>query len=332
MPSLKIAIVTTLRDAGAMLDSFVTYHLHNGFARLYLFFDDPADPDLRRFSDHPMITAIPHDGALRGRWPRLPEHDLYADHIDREVMARQVLNLGVAMEMARHDGCHWLLHIDSDELFFTPKETATSHFQKVHALPVDTVCYRNFEAVPEKADITDPFREVDLFKVPLEMRAGPFDERGHALLADTTQIPEKRFHFYRNGKAAVRLSAQDMRPDGVHRFIRPGGTTQEAQASDAFVLHYPCCGFETFWQKYRTLGVFRDQWLGAFDIRQSIGPLHLDARDVMAKNDRDTALEFYRQRVAIEDGARAEQLIRHGILTRLPQVKNLLNGITSNLR
>ena len=68
MSALKIAIVTTLRDAGPMLDSFVTYHLRNGFARLYLFFDDPADPDLARLAGHPMVSAIAHDEVLRERW------------------------------------------------------------------------------------------------------------------------------------------------------------------------------------------------------------------------------------------------------------------------
>lgn len=202
-----------------------------------------------------------------------------------------------------------------------------AHFLEAGAISVDTICYRNFEAVPEKADIADPFREVDLFKIPLELRAGPFNYEGRALLAGTPQIPEKRFHFYPNGKAAVRLGAQDMRPEGVHRFTRPDGTIQEAQASDAFVLHYPCCGFQAFWQKYKTLGVFADAWMGAFDIRQAIGPLHLDARDVVAKNDRETALAFYRQRIALEDKTRAEQLIRHGILTRLPQPRSFLNNL-----
>lgn len=311
-----------------MLDSFVTYHLRNGFAHLYLFFDDPADPDLARLAGHPMVSVIAQDAALRRRWSHLPQYPLYAAHVDREVMARQVLNAALAMEMARQDRCDWLLHIDSDELFFAPKGAVAAHFLEAAALQVDTICYRNFEAVPEKADIADPFRDVDLFKVPPELRAGPFNEEGRALLADTPQIPEKRFHFYRNGKAAVRLGAPDMRPEGVHRFTRPGGTVQEAQASDAFVLHYPCCGFEAFWRKYRTLGPFADAWLGAFDIRQSIGPLHLDARDVVARNDREAALAFYRRRIALEDKARAEQLIRHGILTRLPQPRNFLNKQT----
>lgn len=325
MSALKIAIVTTLRDAGPMLDSFVTYHLRNGFARLYLFFDDPADPDLARLAGHPMVSAIAHDEVLRERWARLPEYAIYGAHIGREVMARQVLNVALAQDLARQDGCDWLLHIDSDELFFAPKQAVAAHFLEVNALPVDTVCYRNFEAVPEKADIIDPFREVDLFKVPPELGAGPFDRNGYALLANTPQIPQKRFHFYRNGKAAVRLGARDMRPGGVHRFGRPGGTTNEAQATDAFVLHYPCCGFDAFWQKYKTLGVFGDIWLGTFDIRQAIGPLHLDARDMVAGNDREAALAFYRQRIAIEDKTRAEQLIRHGILTRFAQPRDFLD-------
>ena len=66
------AIVTTLRNAGKSLDSFIAYHLACGFSRLFLFFDDPLDPDLPRVAGHPAITAIPYDAALRRGWENLP--------------------------------------------------------------------------------------------------------------------------------------------------------------------------------------------------------------------------------------------------------------------
>ena len=135
------------------------------------------------------------------------------------------------------------------------------------------------------------------------------------------------FTFYRNGKSAVRLDVPELRPNGVHQFINWNGTTQEGTAPDAFILHYACCGFEAFWQKYRTLGAFKDQWLDKFDIRSAIGPLHVDARDIIASGDRDAAQAFYRLRVAIEDPDRVRSLLRHRILTRVSQPRELLQTI-----
>jgi hypothetical protein len=324
---VKVAIVTTLRDAGSLLDSFVTYHLKSGFAHLFLFFDDPSDQCLLRFAGHPMVTTISHDDRLLQSWSRLPEYQAYAEFIGREVMARQVLNVALAMELARENRFDWLLHIDVDELFFTPKRTAMEHFSLAQSQPAETICYQNFEAVPEKVDITDPFREVDLFKIPVALGAGPFTEAGHALLEDTPQIPAKRFHFYRNGKSAVRLNVRDLHPCGVHGFKNWTRTTARVKARDGFILHYPCCGFDAFWRKYLILGAFADSWLDSFDIRSAIGPLHLDARDIVATRDRDTARDFYRQRIAIEDTERVELLIRQGILKRLPQPRELLNRV-----
>ena len=80
-----------------------------------------------------------------------------------------------------------------------------------------------------------------------------------------------------------------------------------------------------FWQKYVTLGPFADRWLDAYDIRTTIGPLHLDARDVVAKGDREAARAFYRERMAMEKAERADQLIQHGILTRILGPKELLD-------
>jgi hypothetical protein len=322
MSDNSAAIVTTLRDAGAILDSFIAYHLKLGFSHLFLFFDDPADPDLARLANHPDVTAIAHDADLRARWQALPEYQTYADFIDREVMARQVLNAALGMDMARQKGLGWLLHIDADELFFPARQTVGEHFAAARAQDLDTILYRNFEAVPEKTEIRDPFREVDLFKLHPDL--SPDNDGVRALLASTPQIPHLRFHFYRNGKSAVRLERSDLRPNGVHKFVRWGGETREGTSPDAFVLHYACCGFDAFWRKYRTLGVFADLWLDQFDIRSAIGPLHLESRDMIAGGDRAAGLAFYRQRIAIEDPERVKALLQQRILTRVSRPKELL--------
>jgi hypothetical protein len=317
------AIVTTLRHAGASLDSFIAWHLSCGFSRLFLFFDDPADPDLPRLAAHPAVTAIAHDAALRRAWTRLPEYPHYAAFIDREVMARQVLNVALAMEIARAHGLAWLLHIDADELFHSPD--CAEHFGWADRQKANTVKYLNYEAVPEKIEITDPFREVDLFKIPPALKPGPATEAGRKLLRATPQLQPGRFHFYSNGKSAVRLAAPGMRPRSVHDFDDPMAPSPPLACRMPCILHYACCGFENFWEKYRNLGAFTDKWFGRNDIRASIGPLHLDARDVVASGDRELAREFYRRRIAIEDAGRCAELIRHGVLTRFAQPRHALD-------
>jgi hypothetical protein len=319
------AIVTTLRNAGKSLDSFIAYHLACGFARLFLFFDDPADPDLPRVAGHPAIIAIPHDAALRRAWEYLPEYSHYVEFIDREVMARQVLNAALAMDLPRGQGLNWLLHIDADELFFSPGQSCAEHFHWAGAQKANTILYMNYEAVPERVRIDDPFREIDLFKIAPGMKPGPDSEAGKQLLASTPQLQPNRFHFYSNGKSAVRLAATGMRPRSVHAFDDPLAPARPLQSRKQFVLHYACCGFENFWDKYRLLGGFADQWFGRKEILAAIGPMHLEARDVVATGDRELALEFYRRRIAIEDTERCEALIRHRVLARFPKLRQAID-------
>ena len=316
------AIVTTLRNAGPSLDSFIAWHLGIGFAHLFLFFDDPADADRARVKDHPHVTAIAHDAGLKREWARLPEQQTFGAFADSEVMARQVLNAALAMELARARGFQWLLHMDADELFWSPAGSVAAHFAGMEAKGAPAVKYWNYEAVPEKCAIGDPFRAVDLFKNPPALRLGRETAEGAALLAST---PAARFHFYSNGKAAVRLNVPGMRPRSVHDFDNPAAPAPAKAAEGAFILHYACCGFENFRRKYRTLGVFADRWFGKTDIRAATGSsLHLDSRDVVAAGDREKALDFYRTRIALEDGARAEALIEQGVLTRIATVKDAL--------
>ena len=328
MPKLRAqaAIVTTLKNAGEVLDSFIAYHLAIGFAHLFLFFDDPDDPDFARVASRPQITAIAHDAALRERWRGLVQHGEQVAFVDREVMARQVLNVELAMTLARERGFDWLLNIDSDELFFSPDESADEHFSALSKQPVETIVYLNYEAMPERDDIGDFFREVDLFKVPPELNRRPITADVVRAVKATPQFNPDFFHFYGAGKSAVRLSATGMQPNGVHSFVQRSGQWQAAESRRHTILHYACCGFDAFWKKYVTLGRFSDQWWEKYDIAASIGRFHLDARDVVARGNRDAARAFYRERVAMEDNERVDALMRLGVLARFPQPRQILDA------
>ena len=74
------------------------------------------------------------------------------------------------------------------------------------------------------------------------------------------------------------------------------------------------------------IGQLAGQVLGV-EVVGFIGPLHLEARDVVRSNDREKALEFYRQRIAIEDPQRCEALVRHGVLARFPQLRQAIDQL-----
>lgn len=326
MNPVRAAIVTTLRNAGNVLDSFISYHLSIGFSHLYLFFDDANDPGLPRVAGHPAITAIAHDASLRNRWCELPQYHERSAFLDREVMARQVLNAGLAMEMARDAGFDWLLHIDSDELFYSPFETASAHFESLQNQVFESVHYMNYEAVPERDEIGDFFREVDLFKVPPHLSKRRVTPGLVQAVQCTPQLNPNFFNFYASGKSAVRLSASGMRPSGVHHFLGPDKRWQAGQSNRHFILHYACCGFDTFWTKYVTLGGYADQWWNRYDILNVVGRFHREALGVVATGERESARAFYRSRISIQDDRRVNELLALGVFARFARPRQIISS------
>ena len=326
----RAAIVTTLRDVAATLKSFVAYHRAIGFGHFVLFFDDPADAMLEWARAQPDVTAIPRDSDLQRLWRGLVSWDEIGAHVEKEVMARQILNVEHAMTLARAMGLGWLLHIDADELFHVPGGAA-QHFASLSMQLVDVASYANLEAVPEAEDADDcagdVFRSVTLFKTPLPASVPP---QAQALIVRAGQRVDTYFHFYGNGKSAVRLAAPGMLPRNVHEFARDGSFTV-ARFSGPFILHYACSSFAAFWQKYVTLGRFPDTWWGQVDIAQAVGPFHLEARDVVADAvaSREPALarRFYCDRVMIADPVLVEEMMRHALLLRIDAPQRILAGL-----
>ncbi|MFQ5568602.1 MAG: glycosyltransferase family 2 protein, partial [Rhodothermales bacterium] len=319
--SQRIAIASTVRNADPVLDSFITYHLAAGFDHLFLFFDDPEDSALDKARRYTGVSAIPHDEHLRHQWRR---SGLFAADFAHEVMGRQVLNLEVALQLAREQQIDWMLHIDHDELFYAGQQTVHEHFASLAARPVQWVKYANYEAVPEQVDIVDYFRETTLFKRSLfdlaclkGGRALPLDRvvrytgRQQELVDRLPQVPLDLFHFYRKGKAAARVSDM-IRPFGVHDFKVPVGQMTYATApGDPVILHYTCCGFEHFWNKFRTLENTYEQgietWWGQ-DVTAHVSSFYLEARDVVSQGDEERARTFYKERYVISDAAQVAAL------------------------
>lgn len=84
----------------------------------------------------------------------------------REVMARQLLNVTIAIDLARRDGIRWLLSIDVDELFFCDGHASVrTHFEALDSRGILHSSYLNQELVPQPQPAADPFAGPALFKL-----------------------------------------------------------------------------------------------------------------------------------------------------------------------
>ena len=309
------AIVSTVKEPGKSLVSFIKYHLHIGFDRIFLFFDDPLDPAIADAISFSKVTVVKTDEDLRKKWAKtriLRENMQYSVFIDTEVMARQLLNVEIAIQMSRDLNVDWLLHIDHDELFFPSSYTVCDHFNTLSKRGISAVRYHNHEAVAEKFDYEDPFQEANLFK------------RNPALLnKEQTRIlnilcPVRNFLFYANGKSAGDVR-QNIYPLNVHSF---NNAVSHTSISDPSILHYSIIGFENFLNKYRILGEFDNKWFGINDIRKEI-PFHIECRDVVNNKDENKTKDFYVSNV-MPDQAKLQLLLNEGIYFRTAFPKDSL--------
>ena len=317
----KVAIVSTIRNAERVIDSFIQYHLGIGFSHIFLFFDDPDDPALSLAGSFDQVSAIPCDGALRSKWPGIASkvNRQVITNCDQEVMSRQILNAALAIDLAQERGYDWLLHIDSDELFYVPTMDIADHFARLNHQGIHQQVYLNYEAVPEQLEVDNFFTEVTLFKKNRNCWPAQESKSHHEIIDQTTQVPPTFFHFYGNGKAAGRL-ADALKPDGVHRFSRTDRDVSSSTASPfPVILHYPCCGIGHFRRKYETLGAFRNYWFGTNDIRAKIGGTHLDSRDVVSTSNPHLIEAYYRKHFVMDDLSVVNQLLATPYFSRISE-------------
>ncbi len=329
MDNIKKATVTTLRDAAAVLPSFVQYHLHTGFDHMFLFFDDPHVIIPAWVTTHPQISAFARDEALEDAWSTtscftMPQ---ISRSIDSEAMSRQILNAELALREAFHKGIDWLLHLDVDELFYVEDASVDAHFKHMTNQGYDCVAYANMEGIPEQQAIHNFFCEVSLFKVNPEHKTNAaLISKNQPFLAEITEIPQAFFHYYSSYKSAVRVTPNTL-PRGVHNFSIPHDGKRIKRNEGPYILHYPCCGIDHFVRKYKTLGAFGDRWFGQGGQTHINLPSHLNGRDVVGTNDEETIAAYYADHFVCDAPQTADALIARGLCRRITAPASLLKDI-----
>jgi hypothetical protein len=241
----------------------------------------------------------------------------YGPHVGYEVMARQILNVETAIQLALDQGMDWILHIDGDELFYPGQMMALDWFDQVSD-DIFQVTFLNHEAAPEVFEVEDYFRDVTLFKKnPAALEPG--------LCTEFQRVSGKSQYFlaYQNGKSAARIYPS-LLPNSVHSFDIPECHT--LVTSFPSILHYLNCGFQNYYKKYAQLGNFPDYWWRSKSNPIRV-PFHLASRDAYCSGDRTCMAALYQEFILYSSPETNQNLIEKGILTRISYPSQLLSSL-----
>ena len=119
----KVAIVSTIWKSETVLWQFLCYHFSIGVDHIFLVIDsgDADDPQVhiaRQFGED-RVTIWLHDSDMDKEYRKLNMYAKFGPFRKTEVMARQLLNMELALRHCVRKKIDWLISIDSDELFFT---------------------------------------------------------------------------------------------------------------------------------------------------------------------------------------------------------------------
>ena len=248
---IQAAVVTTMAYNTNSLDSFLCYYLFIGFAKMYVYIDDPTDATVAIARRYPSdrVQTIVRGTKLEREWRQLPSWSRLQLYAGREVQARQQLNCEHAMSRCRHDGMAWLLHVDSDELLYLPvpseeferhqqprschSSALQGHLARLEELGALMFTYRNVEAVPEQLEGTDPLREVGLFKQHPSCidETLPLVAAAKRYWCEAADAGGEIFRFYTTGKSIVRVDDAIREAGSVHEWTLP---SKQVAASSGF--------------------------------------------------------------------------------------------------
>ena len=193
-PRLCIALLLRGAPAGCVA-GFIAYHLAVGFERIYLYFDDIAESDAiaaaRLFERRGVVITL----CTSSYWQQQRETNCFftdsrswcqginpTNFEKGDVQSRQCVVVQDAMELAGTAGFDWLLHIDIDELWYSPVPDAQQDAPRVFATApeyVTELVFHNHEAVAQMEDSPCWFTSHTLFKVHSAFTRSPEENVAH---------------------------------------------------------------------------------------------------------------------------------------------------------
>lgn len=213
-------------------EHFVNYHLNIGIEKIIIFFDDPNDPAILRLAHYPQVTSISCDAKY---WEKHKDSKNYS-HVER-----QLINANIGLEIAKKENCHWIIHIDSDELLY-PTDTLNNILSEFGG---DELRFTVNEALPEQIHYDNIFTPT-LFRTPPNRIQNIIGK----LLCKNAFFEDEYFRGHLNSKAAIRIS-DNIAKLGIHHAEYKNEDLVTVTVTDKItLLHFDCIGVEDWKVKW----------------------------------------------------------------------------------
>ncbi len=241
----RTSIVVTIRTSLGNTLNFVSYHLNIGIDHIYLFFDNPDDPAINFLSKNKKVTCFKCN---LNHWSKLTNKKKLS------IEERQKLNADMAFKKAKKESYNWIAHIDSDELIYT-RGSLKILLSKVPK-EIQVLRLRTMEAVPEKCEDKNLFREITLFKNLGQISKIYYSHK--KILQKIVPLLKKcegnisgiYFRAHAVGKSIIRTNSNINRVEIHEPSPKEGCKLKCMFVSNASLLHFDSCSFEDWKLKW----------------------------------------------------------------------------------
>lgn len=233
------AAIVTLSRHPPDLNTWIRYHLHYaGVEHIFIKSEDsPETAELIRqlpTEDQAKVTLWESGASLLG----VSSSDSRPQDDYTTLQARQTAVMARAKQACEEMHIDWLIHIDDDELLYTPQHRKIGDLLAAVPTAFLQAYLPNVEAVYKSAEVQSCFMQTD-----------------------KVNVNRYKFQSYANGKSAVRVGAKEVRPagphlwrDGLNQDLPSVHMDQEPFGPPIIVVHYESCPFSRWQDKFWELG------------------------------------------------------------------------------
>lgn len=183
---MGFTVAAIVNEPASVLDRFVGWYLAQGADAIWLFFDSPQSPDLKRYSDNPRVRCT---ACTADFWRDLGVKP------EARFTRRQNAVLTAAYQKLTEG---WLLNVDADELMYAPGTTLAEWLQ--HKSAAQTLRIATAEHVHAPSALP-------CFRLPIDRR------EVNAVYGDLSDLFRRRLGLigHADGKSFHRTGMSDIR-------------------------------------------------------------------------------------------------------------------------
>ena len=236
----RFGVVVTTNETPAQTRGFINFHLNVGAEHIVVCFDNPSDPVMSEYLNHPDVSCIccttKHWLMLLGRQPD-------------NMQEKQHANLRYGSDMLRRRGIDWIISLDTDELLF-PSKSSVQDVLDHCSNEVDFLQVQPKESIQHDGmHHSSPFA-ARYFKVLPDPRDASPPAEQDCILSTLSELTRNGFFGHTIGKSFFRASSAI---DTYNQHIPKSSNCElvGAQTDSLSILHFDCMSFQGWRRKWQ---------------------------------------------------------------------------------